>query len=245
MSKCKVVANFGRVACVIAVAASACTFHVRAVDLATAGADLAMADPSLDLAMSSSQDAADLATPPEPPLLTGTHATIPATVNLTSEGKLDWLHAGLATASDVNRKAGVAPLLTLTTTGVGGQYGNYQPTYTWSDGTPTMSASTKSGIYMNGVGNGVTLTLPASATTRTVNVYVTAFNAHPMLTAHLSDGAVADYSDTQAVGTANTFFQYTIAVRDATPNAQLVLTWTLTQPGSGYSSVDFMAVTVQ
>ena len=121
----------------------------------------------------------------------------------------------------------------------------YQPTYRWSNGTPTVSATTNGGIYMNGVGHGATLTMPLSATTRTINVYVTAFNAHATLTAHLSDGGAADYSDTQTIGTSNTFFKYTITVRDPTPNAQLAITWILAQAGTGYSSVDFMAATAQ
>ena len=243
-------ANLGNVSRLVALAAfalatSACHFHLAAVEVVTSDADLAVVDPPPpDLAMPASPGD-DLATAPQPPLLTGTHATIPATVDLTSEGALDWVHAGLAIATDVNRKSGGAPLLTFTTSGVGGQYGMYAPAYSWTNGMPTASATTKAGIYANGVGNGFTLTLPAAATARTLNVYVTAFNAHATLTAHLSDGAVADYSDTQALGTANTFFKYSIVVRDATPNAQLVVTWTLTQAGSGYSSVDFMAATLQ
>jgi hypothetical protein len=214
----------------VALTVSACTFHVDAVAVPESEADLAVADSSPS---------------PPSPILSGAHTTIPATVDLTAEGTADWLHAGLMTASDVNRKSGGAPLLVLTTKGAGGQYGMYQPTYSWSNGTPTVSATTNGGIYMNGVGSGATLTMTAAATTRTVNVYVTAFNAHATLTAHLTDGAVADYSDTQAVGTANTFFKYTVTVRDAAPSAQLVITWILAQAGTGYSSVDFMAATAQ
>jgi hypothetical protein len=234
------VAYVGRVSCFVVLTASACSFRI-----ATSDADLTVADSSpSDFAMAASSSGDDVGMP-EAPILSGTHTTIPATVDVTSEGALDWVHAGLWTASDVNRKSGGSPLLVLTAKGTGGQYGLYQPTYTWSDGTPTMSATTHGGIYMNGVGNGATLTMPASATTRIVNVYVTAFNGHAMLTAHLSDDAVVDYSDTQVVGTNNTFFKYTITVRDPTPNAQLVITWVLAQAGTGYSSVDFMAATAQ
>ena len=237
----------GHVSLFVALAASACTFHVKAVAVPEGEADIAVGDSSpSDLAMpDASQPVDDLAVPPPPPILTGAHTNIPATVDLTAEGTLDWLHAGLATATDVNHKSGGSPLLVLTAKGTGGQYGMYQPAYTWSNGTPTASATTNGGIYMNGVGNGATLTMPVSATTRTVNVYLTAFNAHATLTAHLSDGAVADYSDTQVLGTANTFYKYTVTVRDAAPNAQLVITWTLAQAGTGYSSVDFMAATAQ
>ncbi len=234
----------------MALATSACTFRVASVEVPTSAADLAVGDPSppdlalLDLALTSSS-ADDLAMSPPTPILSGEHTAIPATVDLTGEGTLDWLHAGMSSPSDLNHKAGGAPLMMLTTKGTVGQYGMYQPTYTWNNGTPTASASSKGGIYINGVGNGFTVTLPASATTRTVNVYVTSFNVHATLTAHLSDGAVADYTDTQVSGTANTFFKYTITVRDGAPNAQLAVTWSLTQAGSGYASVDFMAATLQ
>ena len=225
---------------------SACSFRVGAVPLTPSdAADLAIGSPSPnpspdDLATIAA--ALDLSTVP---LLTGSHADIPATIGLTAEGALDWLHAGLAQSTDVNHKNNVAPLLTLTTSVAAGQFGNYTPKYTWSDGTPTVSAMTSGGIYINGQNNGFTLTLPTAATTRTVIVYVTGFNAHCKLTAHLSDGAVADYSDTQTIGGGNVFYKYTIAVRDAAPNARLTITWTLVQPGNGYSSVDFMAATVQ
>ncbi len=238
-----------------------CSFKVQSAGpISTLESDLAVTSPSPDdLGEAQTSDdlatvpspGADLAMPPPPldmavtPILTGAHSDIPATVDLTSEGALDWLHAGLSSASDVNREANVTQLLTLMTSGVGGQYGSYTPKYTWSNGTPTASANTNGGIYANGQNNGFTLTLPTAATTRTVNVYVTGFNVKGKLTAHLSDSAVADYTDTQSIGNANVFYRYTITVRDAAPSTSLTITWTSAMPGPGYSSVDFMAAAVR
>src|SRR5256884_222184 len=75
------------------------------------------------------------------PIPTGTD------VNLTAEGPLDWVHWGLYTDSSLDRKAGVTPQIPdFTPKGSTPQFGPFQFAdnyngYSWSDGTPTSSAT--------------------------------------------------------------------------------------------------------
>jgi hypothetical protein len=244
----------GRACILVALMTTACEFHVAAVSVGgtpgvggdlgvggvgggggggsggggTGGADLATSGP--DLAPTS--------------ILMGARGDVPATVDLTAEGTLDWIHFGLLSSTDVDRKAGGPQLFALMPVGGLHQYGAYTPAFTWTDGTPTAMATNHGGIYVNGTGNGFTLSLPAPTDTRTVYLYVTSFGAHATLTAHLSDGSAADYTDMMITGGANVFARYAITVRAASPSVKLVLDWTLTS-ASGYASVDLLAATIQ
>ena len=59
--------------------------------------------------------------------------------------------------------------------------------YTWTDGTPTVSATgSKTGVFIIGVTNGFALSLPADTTPRTVKVYVGLHGAKENFQAYLS-----------------------------------------------------------
>ena len=110
--------------------------------------------------------------------LSGGQAVQPAAVGLTAEGTLDWAHWGLGGTGNYNtfnRKAGVSPpgITTITNIGAGGNRDAYSPvpppvTYSWTDGSPTASANTTSGIYATAVGNGFQFTAPADTAQRMV-----------------------------------------------------------------------------
>jgi hypothetical protein len=233
------------VACAAALSA-ACTFQVDgtawsgdkdlsapvAADLA-AIADLAIIDdlrPATDLVVGG--------------LLDGSHRDIPATVDLTSEGTLDWVHWGLHNAGDVNRKMNNSDLITAVTTGAS-DFQMYTNSYGWTDGTPTlMEPGTHAGIYITNVGSAFTITVPAGTSTQTVKLYLTQYNSTAILRAHLSDTSAADYVDTESVALANRYYQYTLTFRAASAGQTLSIAWTLDKAGLPYGSVDLMAATL-
>jgi hypothetical protein len=96
----------------------------------------------------------------------------------------------------------------------------------WSDGAPTASsANNANGLYISGVGNGFSVTVPASTTSRTVTLYVGGWNSTGTLKAHLSDGSAADYTNTTTASTGQYVRTYTITYKAAAAAQQLVLTW--------------------
>jgi hypothetical protein len=93
--------------------------------------------------------------------LTGSGTSATTTANLTTEGTTDWVHWG---DGSLNRKAGVtAQLSTYTMVGGGtpNTYNDDPRTLSWTDGTPTASASHRDGLYINGTGQGFWFTAPA------------------------------------------------------------------------------------
>ncbi|QVL50302.1 MAG: PKD domain-containing protein [Thiocapsa sp.] len=121
-----------------------------------------------------------------------------SSVNLTSEGMLDYAHWGRSTAADINRKAGVAAQIGALTSIDGARFGRFnnsaRPAYTWSDGTPTASATTNAGVVLSGAGRGYALTVPADTDARTLVVYVGGWKSDARLDVSLSDGSAAPYS---------------------------------------------------
>jgi len=76
-------------------------------------------------------------------------------------------------------------------------YQNDLRSVSWTDGTPTAtSTNNANGVYIIGVGQGFSFTAPADLATRTLVVHVGGWNSGATLTAHLSDGSAADYTDT-------------------------------------------------
>ena len=124
--------------------------------------------------------------------VTGKVQDLLGTVNLTTEGTIDWAHWGLSDTASFNHKAGVTQQIptfstigTVTPTAFAYNFVNY----IWIDGTPTtVTTMTANAVYVKGEGNGFTLTVPASLTQRTLKVYVSALDAKGRLEAKLSDG---------------------------------------------------------
>ena len=119
--------------------------------------------------------------------LTGSGTSAAATANLTTEGTSDWVHWG---NNSPTRKNGVTPQIgnyTLVGSGTVFTYNNDPRALTWTDGTPTASATNNNGIYVNYLQNGYSFTAPADTGTRTLSVYVGGWLSGGTLTAHLSD----------------------------------------------------------
>jgi RHS repeat-associated protein len=170
--------------------------------------------------------------------LNGSSAATSGQVNLTTLGTADWAHWGLTTSTSFDHKAAVTsqiPTFTLTNGGTVGHAGLYTNNYVWSDGTPTASATTMTGVYLGGVGHGFQLVLPAdSLTTRTLKLYLGLNKAQAKLTATLSDGSAAPFTDTVDNTTGTTYRTYTLSYLAAGPGQTLSVTWSLqTDHGSG------------
>ena len=191
--------------------------------------------------------------------LTGSAAAFTTNVNLSAEGSADWAHWGLTSATDFNHKAGANQISNFTQIGSFPVYtvGDNVATFTWTDGTPTTSATgTNTGVFTGGftTGIGFSFTAPADKNVRTLRVFVGGYNAGGTMTAHLSDSSAADYVDTSvgSTGTGNIdgahfYAVYTFVYKANTAGQTLTISWTDTNdPGNGsdYSNVSLDAATL-
>jgi len=170
-------------------------------------------------------------------ILTGSVAPPPGSVNLTTEGNLDWIHWGLSAATDVNRKVtGLSQISNFTTIGAGTSVVRLTDSaskYSWIDGTPTaIVTNTPGGVYINnfdGPGRGFMFTVPADLLSRVLKVYVGEFTASGTLQAILSDNSAPAYSQV-LTGAASQTVQgvYTINYAAASVGQTLTVKWTET-----------------
>ena len=176
--------------------------------------------------------------------LTGQAALVPAnhTVNLTTEGTIDWVRWGRAIASDVDRKAsviaqlsGLTPINSATLNRFGGN-ATYWAMPTWSDGNPTATHSgNPGGVYTTGTGTGLQLTVPADTTARTLKLHLGAWQAKGKLDVRLSDASAPAYI-TYINNTADpvTTQIVTLSYRAASAGQTLTIQYTIdTDYGSG------------
>jgi uncharacterized membrane protein len=181
--------------------------------------------------------------------LTGVLATPSGTQQLTTQGTLDWAHWGISSPSSFDHKTAVTQQIsnyTAVGNGTVAQYGNDPIGFTWTDGTPTSSATnTTTGIYVAGVNNGFRITAPADTTTRTLQVYVGVWSAQGTIVAHLSDGSAVDYTDsTLNNSTDTTNGLYTFNYRAASSGQTLSITFTTAQQYNQWGNVTLQAATL-
>jgi hypothetical protein len=165
--------------------------------------------------------------------LTGAVTNATTTANLTTEGGLDWVHWG---DTALNRKSGVtAQISTYSVVGAGtvANYANDPRGISWSDGAPTATVTGDiKGIYIPGAGNGFSLTVPASTTTRVLTVHVGGWNSGGTLTASLADGSAPNYvSTTTATNQTQYDENYTLTFT-AGSTTTLTVTWVMSS-GTG------------
>jgi hypothetical protein len=165
-------------------------------------------------------------------------------VDLTATGSEDWAIWGLDSSTSLTpdaRKNGGSEISALSNVGATdvrnfGMDPANPFEFTWSNGTPTGSASkAHAGLANPGVGSGVSFTVPADATPRRLTIFASGHYADGMLTAHLSDNSAPDYTATLSThaGEAtivgeNVPAVYTIHYRAASPEKQLTVTWVQT-----------------
>jgi fibronectin type 3 domain-containing protein len=172
----------------------------------------------------------EASTTPAAGTLAASEAAPAANTDLTALGTGDWYHWGDGSATDPQHKAGVANPIDYTYIGTSpflSYFGDSPNTFSWTDGTPTAATSyDANGIYSGGVGQGFQLVLPADTDARTVELFVGVFKAAGTLTATLSDGSVATYSDSSLsnpTGTSNGV--YTLTYKADSDNQTLTLQW--------------------
>jgi hypothetical protein len=128
-------------------------------------------------------------------------------INLTTLGVTDWAAFGYnVNAASIERKSAGGSLIS-TLAGGSGTFNNVSaPSWsvTWTDGTPDASIASERYAVYNSAGNGlgVTFTVPADTTARTVTVYAAVSNSPSgmKLTATLSDASAGPYVDASVVG---------------------------------------------
>jgi hypothetical protein len=183
-------------------------------------------------------------------------------VDLTTSGKLDWVHWGLYTDTSVDRKATVAPLISpLSVVGnatcpacflAAYQYGDNANGYTWYDGSPTAYATNiTTGLwaynYPLALGSGFKLSVPADTSPKTLQVFVGAYAAEGRLQATLSDGSGSFSSSPSPGQTVDNLANgpggvFSLAYAADSPGQTLTVTWTV---ALSHTSADAANVTVQ
>jgi Tfp pilus assembly protein PilX len=129
-------------------------------------------------------------------------------VNLTAQGTLDWADWGLADVNDFNDKAvGGVPVGLISnwalygTIGYGPTLDNYsdQPYgLSWTDGTPTATATTTGHdtanyVYVGSLNSGFQITVPADTTKKMLKLYYMGWNCRTRVMATLSDNSAPTF----------------------------------------------------
>jgi hypothetical protein len=107
-------------------------------------------------------------------------------------------------------------------------YNNDPRTLSWTDGTPTGSASNSNGIDIFSLNNGFSFTVPADGNRRNLTVHVGGWLSGGALTAHLSDQSAGDYVDTTAPASGQYDRNYTLTYSAASAGQTLTVSWVMT-----------------
>lgn len=172
-----------------------------------------------------------------------------ASVDLTSEGNLDWGHWGLNNATSFDHKAGVVQQIgSLTKVGTNAlqRLADDYSTHGWSDGTPTLSTNSSTGVFLYGPTNGFQLSVTADTSPRTLKVYVGGFASVGSLQAYLSDFSAPAFSDTSVSNmSGNSYAVYTINYAAASSGQTLNVCFSsLAQFDQHYGNVTFQSASL-
>ncbi len=186
------------------------------------------------------------------PELTLTIATPPATVDLTAEGTLDWITwNGTATTNFVRKNVTPQKISTFSMITGTTMYTTsaVAPSISWSDGTPIASSGAVNyNIYVNGVGNGYALTVPAEGIQHTIRLYIGLYSANTVtgkLEAALSDNSALAITNTTMTTTGSTrYYIATLAYCAASTGQTLNIRWTVDST-TGTGNVRLRAATLQ
>jgi hypothetical protein len=162
--------------------------------------------------------------------LNGSVAFPPGSVDLTVEGNVDWVHWGLLSAADVNRKAVPTQISSLTKIGTNElmRLTDFQTASSWSDGTPTSSVNNvKTGIFVSGITNGFQFSVPAHMGLRTLKVYVGLYGGSGNFQAWLSDFSAPAFTDRSLTNAyENSYAVYTLDYAAASAGQTLNIKYT-------------------
>ncbi|SDW82337.1 fibronectin type III domain-containing protein [Thiocapsa roseopersicina] len=177
--------------------------------------------------------------------LTPALTTPSGTANLTAEGATDWVHWGIDKPASISRKASAAtPIGALTT--IGGTSSRFANTarlaYSWTNGTPKASATTRAGLYISGLNKGYELRVPADTSARTLTLYLGGFKTRGRIEVRLSDNSAPAY--TKTVENLNAAFDRRLALNYRAASAGQTLIVRYTQAISG-GNVSIQAATLR
>jgi hypothetical protein len=168
-------------------------------------------------------------------LLTVTTVPERATIDLTAEGVIDWAHWGLSDTQSFDHKATGGGKISNLGQRPDARNSSLEPdTYVWSDGTPTVSASTSTLVDATSSSQSMqstaelSISVVADNTQRKVRLYVGAFKVSARLTAHLTDGSAPDVVVEPTERSGAWVVTLEIAFRAGAPNQSLQLHWTPT-----------------
>lgn len=163
-------------------------------------------------------------------------------VNLTTEGTADWVHWGYVDATTVTRKDNVTAQIGALTAYNGGTItrgeglASSRYTYTWSDGTPYTSRSTKTFVRVSEPDEGLQLTASADKEAQTLVAYLNGYNSGALLEVSLSDGSAPDVSETVSLVSSGYERRVSINYRAASAGQTLTVRWTM-NAGTGEVSI--------
>jgi hypothetical protein len=152
-------------------------------------------------------------------------AAVPSAVDLSAEGRQDWVHWGLdGTFSLERRKNGGFAILEGTPTAPRHRHALSRQRFLWDDGASVARTSgTPSGIRTCGARNGFTLSVPADTRYRTLRLYVGVAGARGRLDARLSTGGAPVTGTLDSRATLDTSV-FTVTYR-ASKKATLKVSW--------------------
>lgn len=207
---------------------------------------------SADQPMESSPDAgpdavpSDAAPPPDAgcqgSTLVGSSAFPTGTINLTAEGTLDWRFWGSGGAPFRRLTGNIISDYTLIGAGPIQTRFRNPLTFSWSNGSPTLSqtAANDTMVVAATVGGGASLTMATAVNPRVVSIYVGGANDTGRLEASLSDGCgqayINTYMDRQDYNVV-----YRLTFKSAVPGTILNVKWTMT---AGFEPIGLYAVTL-
>lgn len=178
--------------------------------------------------------------------LAGSFDPLPPSVDLTAEGRTDWIHFGLTNATDVDHRNLVIQRINKAPGAGLNQLSDFPISFNWTDGTPNASANTTSGIFVYGLNNGFQITAPVDTLQRRLKLYLSAYAELGELQASLSDGsalAFLDYSVSNVFD--STYGVYTLDYAAATSNTTLSVQFTSSAAyDSQYGNVTLEAATL-
>jgi len=195
--------------------------------------------------------------------ITISQSAMPATLNLSTEGTFDWwAPAGVTTLYRVTAPAALHTKilggwivdgynwLHLTNSTLFTQASSIQLSTTAGDDTasPLTNYATDQGLWTASgtlTGFGFAFRVPADTASRTLRIYCACFSAVVTLKARLSDGSVADTTDTLTSGAnANATTQWNIAHHAAHDGAWLCVQATVTTNKGSSPNIKFAAATL-
>ena len=183
--------------------------------------------------------------------LSGSRNNSPVSVDLTLEGTSDWAHWGAFNASSFNHRAsGNSQISNFTLIGTNAiaRYDDNFTAFSWSDGTPLLSANgSTTGIYITGVTNGFEISAPADTNMRTLRIYTGLYGAQAKFEAFLTDFSGRAFTDTSLSNVfGNRFVVYKIDYAAASPGQRLIVRQTIANVYDfTFGNVTLQAATLQ